>query len=253
MQNLDEINNDIIRNKKRYSMLPQDKVINNDSGKIITSPPKAFSYLPFNIQQKKTLVEIRNPISVKKEKLFVPPIMENSKPIIIKSILDREGLDRAYASGDSKLYKNQDVLYIAGTSDIGDVIDDLRIPLGDIKNSKRYIDAQTFLDKNPDISKIVSHSMGSAVSAELVKNNPQIKNSNYYGSPFISVTNTDKNTFKNINDPISMFDMTASLPTANDMQPTSQFNPLTQHSYSNFNNSINENKDYKTFVYRTTE
>lgn len=214
MNKSDIINNDIIinNNKKRYSYTAPIKLINNNNKKKI--------------------------------------IMENSKPTIVKSMLDREGLDKAYNS-ESKIYSSGNILFVAGTNNIGDVYDDLRIPLGDIKNSKRYIDTQAFINKNPQISKLVSHSLGSSVSMEIKKNNPQIKDVNYYGSPFISVGYTNNNTYKNPYDIFSMFDKTAKLPGKNDN--VAGFSPLDQHSYKNFNNSINNNIDYKTYVNRTNQ
>ena len=53
--------------------------------------------------------------------------MENSKPIIIPKIKDREGLDIAY-SGESKLDVNVDTMYVAGRSSVQDWYYDLKNP-----------------------------------------------------------------------------------------------------------------------------
>ena len=47
--------------------------------------------------------------------------------VLINSITDKEGLDKAYALGD-KVYVKGDTLYVAGTSYLQDVWDDLKIP-----------------------------------------------------------------------------------------------------------------------------
>ncbi len=47
--------------------------------------------------------------------------------ITISPITDREGLDKAYALPD-KVFVNGDTLYVAGTSYLQDVWEDLKIP-----------------------------------------------------------------------------------------------------------------------------
>ena len=54
--------------------------------------------------------------------------------------------------------------YIAGTKSIGDVVDDLRIPLNDTVHSQRYRDAVTMM-QGVDI--VVGHSLGGAVALSL--------------------------------------------------------------------------------------
>ena len=49
--------------------------------------------------------------------------------ILINQLTDKEGLDKAYARAD-KLYVNGNTMYVAGTSYVQDVWDDLKIPFG---------------------------------------------------------------------------------------------------------------------------
>ena len=46
-----------------------------------------------------------------------------------EQLADRVGLDRAYAD-PNKVYMTGDSMYVAGTSSLGDVVDDIGIPLG---------------------------------------------------------------------------------------------------------------------------
>ena len=48
--------------------------------------------------------------------------------VLVNSITDKEGLDKAYTL-DDKVYVNGDTLYVAGTSYLQDVWDDLKHPL----------------------------------------------------------------------------------------------------------------------------
>ena len=72
--------------------------------------------------------------------------------ITISPITDREGLDKAYALPD-KVFVNGDTLYVAGTSYLQDVWDDLKIPFSQTSKAQRYSDAETIMAKNPQIKK----------------------------------------------------------------------------------------------------
>ena len=86
--------------------------------------------------------------------------------------LNENGLSKAY-NNHNKVHVDNDTLYIAGTSNLRDVYDDItKIPIwGSIKDSQRYKDAKTVLDLNPNITNLVSHSLGSSVALELEKDN----------------------------------------------------------------------------------
>ncbi len=62
---------------------------------------------------------------------------QNSKPITIKPITDKEGLHEAYKR-PTKLYIHGDTMYIAGTNDLQDVYDDLKIPFNQTDKTLRY-------------------------------------------------------------------------------------------------------------------
>ena len=120
--------------------------------------------------------------TVKKyEKIKIAPNI--AKPI--KPIRDAEGLDIAYRQKNG-LYNYGNTLYIAGTKSLGDAFDVLKIPFHATRYIKRYRDAEKYI-ANPtkDISHVVGHSLGSAVSLELEKNYPNLK-STVYATPAIS-------------------------------------------------------------------
>ena len=61
--------------------------------------------------------------------------------ILINQLTDKEGLDKAYARAD-KLYLNGNTMYVAGTSYLQDVWDDLKIPFGKKQIGHRGIKTQ---------------------------------------------------------------------------------------------------------------
>ena len=138
------------------------------------------------------------------------------------------GLKKAYAS-DNKVHVDGDTAFIAGTSSIGDWYDNFtKIPVwGDLRNSTRYKQADEVLKQNPQVKKLVSHSLGSSVSLELEKNYPQ---KNYetttYGAPvFLGLGKGDR--YRHRGDPISIFDFGAK-------NVGFSVNPFSAHSYSDY-------------------
>ena len=97
-------------------------------------------------------------------------------------ITDSEGLQRAYAQGDAYPYGN--TLYIAGSHTAKDWFDDVtKVPFwGDVRNATRYEQAEKALKANPNISRVVGHSLGGSVALELQKNYPHLQ-SRTYGAP----------------------------------------------------------------------
>ena len=83
-------------------------------------------------------------------------------------IEDRWGLSNAYNS-PSGLYVSGNTLYISGTggkngSLTQDILDDLlRLPTRNAHNTEKYKDVMEELKKSPNITRLVSHSLGSAV------------------------------------------------------------------------------------------
>ena len=157
------------------------------------------------------------------------------------------GLDMAYKRSKGPLpyiFPERDTLYIAGTQNAQDVYDDVRhvppLPWSDMKQTERYKTAETYLNKNPQITKLVGHSLGGSVVLALQRNNPE---RNYevvtYGAPVFVDLNPFRDKkfkvqrFKHIgregqSDPISMFDMGAKI------TPVDSENPLTLHSYKGY-------------------
>jgi hypothetical protein len=149
-------------------------------------------------------------------------------PIIASKITDKEGLHKAYAL-DEKLYASGDTLYIAGTSSMQDVWDDLKIPLHLTSKSNRYQNASKFLDENQNIKQLVGHSLGGSVALEL-QGNMASRNfkTNTYGAPVFSFTKAE-NRYRNFGDPVSMLDWGSK----------SSLNVgLNPHTYDNFDKTV---------------
>jgi hypothetical protein len=166
---------------------------------------------------------------------------QNSKPITIQPITDKEGLHEAYKR-PTKLYINGNTMYIAGTNDLQDVYDDLKIPFNQTDKTLRYKNAIKLLDVNPDVTNFVGHSLGGATALELQKN---LKDKNYnvntYGAPVASFTNSG-NRYRNKYDPVSILDSGAQ----------TSFNVgLNPHTYDNFDKNKISNNSFSSFVYRT--
>lgn len=143
-----------------------------------------------------------------------PPKMSSSTTEKVNKldnkIMDKVGLQRAYDT-QSGLYQHGNNLYIAGTRDFRDVMDDLKLPFDKgAKNSKRYDDVKKYLDEHPEINNLIGHSLGGAVALQGNKDNPNKYNIVTYGSPAVNLPliKDDSNIkrFRNSGDPISMFD-----------------------------------------------
>jgi hypothetical protein len=90
-----------------------------------------------------------------KEPVYRTPELINS------AITDWEGLDK-----DNKVYANGDTPYVAGTSYLQDVWDDLQIPFLETAKAQRYSDVETMLSKHFQIKNIVAHSLGGSIILE---------------------------------------------------------------------------------------
>ena len=84
------------------------------------------------------------------------------------------GLELAYKNKVSYTYIIGDTLFIGGTQNSQDVYDDIRhVPWwGDMKKTQRYKDAETHLKNNPQIKRLVGHSLGASVALALQKITP---------------------------------------------------------------------------------
>lgn len=150
----------------------------------------------------------------------------------IPTISDAEGLRRAYAS-PNKVFVDRDAnrMYIAGTSNMRDMWDDLKIPFHLTSNAQRYGQAEQALKENPNIDTIIGHSLGSSVALELNKNNNNKFKTYTYGGPSVQFGGeTSNDRYRHGGDIISIFDRGAiNIPSRN------WLNPFASHSYEGYN------------------
>ena len=161
-------------------------------------------------------------------------------------VTDTQGLRFAYESPD-RVYRNGSILYIAGTKDPIDFWDDLKLPLYQTRNTKRYKDVDTFIKdgaieidgkKHYGISDVISHSLGSAVGQQTNTDYGSIFRRRSYGSPFVSGQRQEDTgnhlRIRKAGDVVSMFDNG----TINVNR--SSRNPLDNHSYADIANVRNK-------------
>ena len=157
-------------------------------------------------------------------------------------LTDTQGLRLAYESPD-RIYRNGSQLYIAGTKDPIDYWDDLKLPLYQTRNTKRYKDVDKFIrdeaieidGKNHyGITDLILHSLGSSVGQQINDDYGNIFRTRSYGSPFISGQSTEDTgtnlRIRKAGDLVSAFD-NGSI-TLN----RSSLNPLDNHSYADVAN-----------------
>ena len=161
-------------------------------------------------------------------------------------LTDTQGLRLAYENPEG-IYQNGSILYIAGTKSGRDVYDDLKLPLYQTQQTKRYKDVNKFIKDGTievdgkqltGITDIISHSLGSAVGQQINNDYGNIFRSRSYGSPFVS-SQRPEDTGTNLRirkagDPVSMFDKGSI--TLN----KSTLNPLQNHSYQDIGNVHNK-------------
>ena len=161
-------------------------------------------------------------------------------------LTDTQGLRLAYES-PNRMYRNGSQLYIAGTKDPIDFYDDLKLPLYQTRNTKRYKDVNKFIEddaieidgkKHYGITDIISHSLGSAVGQQIINDYGNIFRSRSYGSPFVSgqrPEDTGTNLrIRKAGDPVSAFDRGSI--TLN----KGTLDPLQNHSYQDIGNVHNK-------------
>ena len=141
------------------------------------------------------------------------------------------GLDKAYAS-DTATYIENDIMYIAGTRNLRDWYDDItKLPFGLTKYAHRYKQADEVLKENPQVTKLVGHSLSSSVSDELRKQHPDknLELKALYGSPFVDFSGQKHdNRYRHRGDFISMFDRGAKT------VDLGLVNPYDAHGYDNY-------------------
>ena len=151
---------------------------------------------------------------------------------------DRQGLKNAYDS-PSGLYKTGKTLFVSGStgkdgSITRDILDDLiHLPSRNAENTEKYKDAIKMLEKSPEITRLVGHSLGSAVANTLNQNFPNRFETTTYATPAVKPKRKEKQNpkhrdYRNPNDPVSILDGYAITSDFNDP------NPLVAHGFANF-------------------
>ena len=158
---------------------------------------------------------MKKPTTGARDKAMDTPVDQRdlSSALAGKPITDKTGLENAYAQGDT--YAHGDTLYIAGTHNLQDVFDDVsKVPFwGDVRQSARYQAAEKALEANPNIKRVVGHSLGGSVALELQKNHTGL-DSRTYSAPAWDPMSQDQlrgkvERYRNLTDPVSFFDGSA--------------------------------------------
>ena len=153
-------------------------------------------------------------------------------------IEDRFGLTNAYRS-PSGIYRTGNTLYISGTGGkdgdfTKDWIDNFtKLPFRNAHNTQKYKDAMEALKKNPDVTRLVGHSLASAVINKINEEQPNRFSSTTYATPAVKPRRKGKQNprrldYRNPNDVVSILDGYAE---TSDFKST---NPLISHTYKNF-------------------
>ena len=111
----------------------------------------------------------------------------------LQGISDEEGLNRAYNTKDG-LYQHYNKLFIAGTKDPVDMVDDLKLPFDDTLNkTTRGRTADKHYRSHHESDTVIGHSLGSSVALALEKQYKKEGNNPYgiiqpksFGSPTVS-------------------------------------------------------------------
>ena len=153
---------------------------------------------------------------------------------------DRAGLKNAYDS-PSGLYKTGKTLYISGTtgkdgSITRDILDDLiHLPSRGAERTEKYRDVMDMLNKSPEVSRLVGHSLASAVINRINELQPNRFQTTTYATPAVKPKRKKgekqdprRRDFRNPNDPVSILDGYAITSSFDDP------NPIVSHGFSNF-------------------
>ena len=151
---------------------------------------------------------------------------------------DRAGLKNAYDS-PSGLYVTGKSLFVSGTtgkdgSITRDILDDLiHLPSRSAENTEKYKDVIKMLEKNPQVTRIIGHSLGAAVVNTLDQNFPNRFETTTYATPAVKPKRKGKQDprhrdWRNPNDSVSILDGYAITSSFDDP------NPIVSHGFSNF-------------------
>ena len=137
--------------------------------------------------------------------IFVVPI-RTTHGVVWARNHHSDGLSTAY-SRPNGLFRDGNVLYIAGTRSFGDVVDDLRIPLNDTVHTQRYRDAVPMMD---GVDIVVGHSLGGAVALSLSQHFRARPIT--YAAPVIDLNPFNPqghNRYRHAGDPVAFLDLAA--------------------------------------------
>lgn len=103
------------------------------------------------------------------------------------------------------MYVHNETLFIAGTSSLRDVVDDLLLPTAGVRHTARYKAVVRKMRQHPGIERVVGHSLGAAVAKQIAED---------YGLRYELFANPGFNPFGGVNihhhamrgDPIAAFD-----------------------------------------------
>ena len=139
------------------------------------------------------------------------------------------------------MYKTGKTLFISGTtgkdgSITRDILDDLiHLSSRSAERTEKYKDAIKMLEQSPEITRLVGHSLGSAVANTLDQNLPNRFETTVYATPVVKPQRKKgekqdprHRDFRNRNDPVSMLDGYA---ITSDFNET---NPIVAHGFANF-------------------
>ena len=148
-------------------------------------------------------------------------------------------LEKAYSSPDG-LYRDGDHLYVAGTRNIGHVLEWYKIPFQTVRSSEIYQNMDKYLSENPGINTPIGHSYGSSAILEKQKQDNKYKTIAYNSPVFENIFSnhnkiTQSNRYANAFDPVALLDFTSK---------RSFIPSLNPHSYQNAGRSKDINDDF---------
>ena len=133
---------------------------------------------PYNVEK------INNKIADNKHQNYVKKLQD---------VTDQEGLNRAYDTKDG-LYQHYNKLFIAGTKDKIDFVDDLKLPFDEtLTKTNRGRDIDSYYRRHHEIDTVIGHSLGGSVALALEKKYKKEGDSPYgivqsktFGAPVVS-------------------------------------------------------------------
>ena len=153
-------------------------------------------------------------------------------------IEDRAGLTNAYRS-PSGIHRTGNTLYISGAGGkdgdfTRDWIDNFtKLPFRNAHNTQKYKDVMEALKENPDVTRLVGHSLGSAVINKINEEQPNRFATTTFATPAVKPRRKGKQDprrkdYRNPHDVVSILDGYAETSDFNGL------NPVVQHTYKNF-------------------